>query len=127
MNTTTESVIEIIDFQDAKEALVSNHIIAVDFLRGSWKSSDGIYYFKVEAEDNNGGNHISYNIPHFEMPDSYFGIVDGHVFLYSHGNPGYAYRHGDYKLLFDIDVVSVQQIIVYSYKSDLRYTLFRDA
>lgn len=128
MSITTETVVKYIDFQDAKEVLVSTDVISWDFLRGSWKTSDGSYYLNVENNGDVSDSHMSYNIPFFEMEDAYLGIIDGHVFLYSTDleDAETAYTLGKYKLLFDISVINAQQVTIYSYKSDSNYILFRD-
>lgn len=126
--SSCEDVLEIIDFKNAKEVLVSDSPIAEEFLSGTWKTAEGAYYFSMQ-KSNDGSYDASYNLPWIDMSDSYFRIRDGIFFLYEKSKDGFIrfvdINDVDNKYVFKFTVIDRNEISVYCYKNGSTYKLFR--
>lgn len=123
--SSCEDVLEIIDFKNAKEVLVSNSSIAEEFLCGTWKTADGAYYFSMQERED-GSHYASYTLPWVDMSNSYYCIRDGIYFLYdkSKGN-FFNINDVDNKYVFKFTVINRNELLVYCYKDGSTYTVFR--
>lgn len=102
-----KTIINAMDFEDAKEALVSNSPIADRFLEGTWKTSDGKYYLTLDGFSCRSNNVYT---PKYEL----YMISDGVLsFLRSSTD------------VFKFTVLTEDSISVYCYKDGSTYTLYR--
>jgi len=106
-----EDLIDIFDFEDASELLLSNQALGEAFLEGHWEG-DG-YYFTME----NGG-HISYDLPWFEFGDVYE-IEDGAIVLYEEDD------ESQYMVLFSMVAYSPDCVEFYCYEDYSAHLLYR--
>jgi len=109
LRKTIEELAGMFYFEDTAQVLLSNKVLAEEFLRGTWKG-DG-YYFTMDEEGD-----ISYNLPWFSYGD-YFTISNGEVLLYPEDNENKT------RALFYIEAASPTCISVYCYKDCSYHTL----
>ena len=70
-----------LSFEDTKEVLLSNIIIAKKYLLGSWKTDDGKWNFQMQEST------ASCNLPKPNVPDAtVYSIDNGIYFCYADGN-----------------------------------------
>jgi len=106
-----EKLMDIFEFEDTAQLLVSKDILAKAFLMGMWEG-DG-YYFEMQSDGS-----ISYSLPWIDYGD-YYKVVDGKVLLYPQNNAT------DTRDLFFIEVLTPDCIAVLCYKDNTTYTLYR--
>jgi len=112
---TVKKLVDIFYFEDATELLLSDTDIACYFLLGTWRTSNGSYYFKIEKTDKSEHSfHSSYNLPWY---GGSFLVTDG---VYSVSNDSY-----DDKPQFRFTLLTPNSMEVYCYKYGTTYTLYR--
>ena len=113
-----KEILQCYDFKNMKAALVSYTAIAEKFLGGTWKTSDGKYYFKISEKG------ASYNLPWLDLPDSYYSFEDG---VYSLRSGSWSDDGEDFKKkdIFKFYVQDVNTISVYCFKNGQFFTLYR--
>ena len=110
LRKTIEDLAGMFYFEDTAQVLLSNKVVAEEFLRGTWKG--GGYYFTMDKEGD-----ISYNLPWFSYGD-YFTISNGEVLLYPENN------EKNTRPLFYIEATSPTSISVYCYKDCSSHMLY---
>ena len=100
-----------LDFEDAPQLILYNNTYADRFLRGTWRSADGYYYFTMDNE-----GYTSYNLPEVRSGGTY-GIRKGTYFSEVNGNE---YKEYDFK------VIDRNTIDVFCYADRYVYTLYRN-
>jgi len=100
-----------LDFEDAPQLILYNNTYADRFLRGTWRSADGYYYFTMDSEGD-----TSYNLPEVRIGGTY-DIRKGTYFSQVNGN--------DYKE-YDFKVIDRNTIDVFCYADRYVYTLYRN-
>lgn len=65
-STNYKKIVKLLDFEDAKEIILSTHTYLELYLDGEWKENGKSYYFEIK----NGGS--SYNLPSFNESGYYF-------------------------------------------------------
>ena len=115
LTNIVKEVVSIFYFEDAPELLVSEGNIACYFLLGTWWTSRGEYYFKMERANNGEYNFLnSYTLPSF---GGLFTIEDG---VYSVSGDGYKN-----KPQYRFTLLTPDSMEVYCYKNGATYTLYR--
>lgn len=112
---TVKNLKEIFYFEDASELLISSTDIACTYLLGTWKTSNGGYYFKMERKNDWLYEYYSsYNIPWF-----------GGSFEINNGI--YSVTKGSYedKPQYKFDLLTPDSMNLYCYKDGKTYTLYR--
>ena len=116
-----KDLIKIIDFEDAKDVLVSNTDIAALFLRGSWETKKGGYYFDMDSESS-----VWTNLPMKYLYNAYYNIEDGIYTLTTYKTDRYGNEKVDQVVkTFKITVLSRNSIEIYSYYDYSTYTLYK--
>lgn len=110
---TINAVISIFEFEDAANLLLADDLYAQTFLDGTWKTSDGYYYFAMKS---NG--HTSYNLPWFDYGD-YYKIVDGTYYQWPISDPT------NRRALYSFTPITANCLDVYCHKNGRTYTLYR--
>ena len=118
LKNLVNDIVNIIDFEDAKTVLVINDQIANEFLKGTWKTKTGGYYFKIKKSDTSASS--EYNIPWYDSNKKYYGIKEGRYILYNKDID----ESGAVKQ-YKFTVVEKDQIKIYAYKDQKTYTLYR--
>lgn len=115
---------ELVGFEDADEILLDD--LADQFLEGTWKTSNGNYYFYVEKQDD-GGYQSNSNLPSNTTDNSYYDIKNGVYFLYSQEVPYYKIDSGNYEKVnvFRFSIIDADTITIYCFKDGSTYTLYR--
>lgn len=105
-------VFDILDFEDAKEIIMSNEDYAFEFLKGYWSSSNGTLSFYKQGSS----MHCEYGIP---APDgSSWEIRNG---IHYFGSPSAGWQKA-----WEYTIVSRDSIRVYCYSDGITYTMKRD-
>ena len=119
-------VLQNIDFANTKTLLLSKHRLAILFLSGTWRTSNGRYYFTMDKST----HQTSYNLPGLALANSHYIVEDGIYFL-ERGN-ALLEKYGlesamDYekKKVFKFSILTAETISVYCYKDGSTYTLYR--
>lgn len=115
MDKIVPVLLELGNFEDAKKTLVYNGIIAEEYLRGTWKTKNGKFYFKINK---NGSS--EYNIAWKDNNKKYYTIYKGDVINYNKTLT----ESGTVKQI-KITPVSKNEIKIYSYRNKQTYTLFK--
>lgn len=102
-----------INFANTKEVLLYTSAVAERFLIGTWRTSNGSYYFSMQK---NGNHRTSYNLPWLDLANSYYKIAKG-IFSISNNK--------ETKNVFRFTVLTTDSIKVYCYKNGSTYTLYR--
>lgn len=105
----TNILVENLDLPLMNEYIVSRNWCAIEFLKSSWKTEDGYYYFII-TEDEKASAY--YNIPHING-NGYYSIKNG------------VYSVGEIKM-YTISVISENIIEITSEKNGKTYRLFRE-
>ncbi len=114
-SNTVDTLIDLFYFEDASELLVSNTSLACKFLLGTWHTSGGSYYFKMEVSDSNDYDYYSsYNIPWY---GGTFSIKDGIYYVTTNS--------GIEKPQYKFTLISPNSMDLYCYKNGYTYTLYR--
>lgn len=66
-----------INFANTKRLLLSNNRSARQFLKGTWKTKDGLYYFQLSGDN----SMVSCNFPHVAQSNTTYCIIDGYYCL----------------------------------------------
>ncbi len=103
------------NIEGAMDALVGSYRIAEEFLRGTWKTKTGGYYFKIDKEGS-----ASYNIPLIEKNKKYYAIENGQLIHFN----AYTTEKGSV-VQYTIHPVSHDVIKIYAHKDGKTYTLYR--
>lgn len=111
--TDVTALISIFEFEDAADILLSENLYAIAFLEGTWKTSDGYYFFTMK---NNGLT--SYNLPWFDYGD-YYEIADGTYFLYLESDPT------NRRALYTFIPITANCLDIYCHKNGRTYTVYR--
>lgn len=113
---TVEDLVDLFYFEDATDLLLAHDMYACRFLLGTWRTSGGGYYFKMEkAKGDDYEFWCSYNLPWFEG-DS-FEIDDGTYFV--------TLSSGENKEMYEFTLLTPNSMEVYCYKNGSTYTLYR--
>lgn len=104
-----EDLWELRDFEDADEALLSQYYLS-EFLMGTWKTSNGSYYFTMGSDYT-----TSYNLPYYDGPQYY---IENGVFVLEQYN-------GTTQNMYRFTIVNWNQITVYCFKDGSTHTLYR--
>ena len=107
------ALIGMFEFEDAADILLSENLYATTFLEGTWKTSDGYYYFTMKSSGS-----TSYNLPWFDYGD-YYEIVDGTYFLYPKSDST------SRRSLYTFIPVTSNCLDVYCHKNGRTYTVYR--
>ena len=102
------------NFEDALSVLVSDHDIAKAYLKGTWKTKNGNYYFKIDSKGSS-----SYNLPS-KSNKEYYSIYDSVYVAFNK----YRTENGAVKE-FSITPVSKDEIKIYCYKDKKTYALYK--
>ena len=102
------------NFEDALKTLVYNQGVAKGYLKGTWKTKTGTYYFKIDGNGNS-----SYNLPS-NNSKKYYTIEKGYFIAYNKTST----ESGAVKE-YKITPVSKTQIKIYAYKDKKTYTLYK--
>ena len=108
---TVNEMVEFFYFEDTAELLLSSLQLGKHFLLGTWRG-DG-YYFTMK-----GDGSISYDLPRINYGD-YYRIKDGKILLYPEN------EKNNTKTLFEFAAISPDCIMVFCYKNNQTYTLYR--
>ena len=111
---TLEELWAIRGFANAEELLLDDFYLC-EFLLGNWKTANGNYYFKMEANTNQYAYYCSYNLPWQYSGD--FTIEEGVYMVYHNG--------GSARSEFRISINDWNQINIYCFKNGSTYTLYR--
>ena len=113
---TVEDLIDLFYFEDATDLLLAHGMYACRFLLGTWRTSGGGYYFKMEkAKGDDYEFWCSYNLPWFDGGS--FEIDDGTYFV--------TLSSGEYKEMYEFTLLTPNSMEVYCYKNGSTYTLYR--
>lgn len=107
-------LIGMIGFEDSADLILKETNSSCDFLKGTWRTGDGQYYFSMTID-----HKTSYNLPWFDFGE-YYRIENGDYLLYS-GND-----YTNTRSLFKFRVVEKNVIMVYCYKDGKEYRLIRE-
>lgn len=102
-------ILEIVGFEDGNDIILNDTNYAWEFLEGKWKN--GSYYLNMD----NKGMHCY--IPAIDFGDEY-DFRNGSVYFVKSST-------GQSKLAWDMEIVTVDCIKIYSYYNNETYTLFR--
>lgn len=108
-----EQLTAIFYFEDAAELLVSQQVFAKQFLRGTWRTSNGSYYFTISDDFSS-----SYNLPFTYNNYDYYKIENGTYIKYNKDG-------GSEQPQFQFTLITPDCMEVYCYKNGLTYTLYR--
>lgn len=103
------------NFEDAKKMLVYNMNIAEPYLKGTWKTKNGNFYFTIK---NNGSS--NFNIAWKDDGKKYYTIYKGDYISFNKTIT----EKGAVKQL-KITPVSKKEIKIYSYRNKQTYTLYK--
>ena len=106
-------LVKLLNFEDAADLIFGNAEYTSKFLTGTWKSSDGKYYFTMKSDGN-----TTYNLPWFDYGE-YYQIENGDYLLYSEKDPE------NTRTLFSFEIVNKDTINIYCYKDYTSYRLIR--
>lgn len=108
---TVKKLEDIFYFEDASDLLLSNANFACQFLLGTWRTSDGSNYFKIDEDSFRS----SYNLPSYS--GSSFNIENG---IYSISSDSYGER-----AQFEFTLLTPNSMEVYCYRDGSTYILYR--
>ena len=107
---------DIFYFEDAPELLLAHDMYACRFLLGTWRTSGGGYYLKMEVSSEDDYEFwCSYNLPWWECTS--FTIDDGTYFITT--------PSGELKAMYEFILISPTCMEVYCYKDGNAYTLYK--
>ena len=109
-----QSYMSILGFKDMKEVILADGSNAERYLIGTWKTSDGKYYFRMNADGN-----TNYSLPWLALSNSHYDIKDGIYYLYRESDTSTR------KNVFKFTVVDETTMKVYCYKDGSTYTLYK--
>ncbi len=106
-------IVKLLGFEDAEDLIFGNAEYTSKFLTGTWKTSDGKYYFTMKSDGN-----TTYNLPWFDYGE-YYRIENGDYLLYYEKDPD------NTRTLFSFEIVTKDIINIYCYKDYTSYRLIR--
>ena len=107
-----KDLLDILSFADAKDVMI--HCFPEHFLKGTWKTSSGKYYFKLKKKNEN--LQASYSLPYKDLSNAYFSFDDG-VYVLSNKSKS--------KDVFKFTIIDKNTVKVYCYKNGKTYTMYR--
>ena len=87
---------------------------------GTWKSSDGEYYFCFDDDEN-----VNCNLPSDDFPSTYYHI-DSEGMYYLYDKDDNTEPPATRKDIFKIQIINKTQVEVYSYKNQSTYILYKN-
>ena len=106
-------LVKLLDFEDTADLIIENADYTEKYLTGTWKTSDGKYYFTMKSD-----GHTTYNLPSFDYGE-YYRIENGDFLLYYEKDPD------NTRTLFSFEIVTKDIINIYCYKDYMSYRLIR--
>lgn len=106
-------LVKLLDFEDTADLIIENAEYTETYLTGTWRTSDGKYYFTMESD-----GYTKYNLPGMDFGE-YYRIEDGNYLLYYEKDPE------DTRTLFSFEIVNKDTINIYCYKDYMSYRLIR--
>lgn len=106
-------LVKLLDFEDTADLIIENAEYTKTYLTGTWRTSDGKYYFTMESD-----GYTKYNLPGMDFGE-YYRIEDGNYLLYYEKDPE------DTRTLFSFEIVNKDTINIYCYKDYMSYRLIR--
>ncbi len=106
-------LVKLLDFEDTADLIIENAEYTKKYLTGTWRTSDGKYYFTMESD-----GYTKYNLPGMDFGE-YYRIEDGNYLLYYEKDPE------DTRTLFSFEIVNKDTINIYCYKDYMSYRLIR--
>ena len=106
-------LVKLLDFEDTADLIFENAEYTETYLTGTWRTSDGKYYFTMESD-----GFTKYNLPGMDFGE-YYRIEDGNYLLYYEKDPE------DTRTLFSFEIVNKDTINIYCYKDYMSYRLIR--
>ena len=106
-------LVKLLDFEDTADLIIENAEYTKKYLTGTWKTSDGKYYFTMKSD-----GHTTYNLPRFDYGE-YYRIENGDFLLYYEKDPD------NTRTLFSFEIVTKDIINIYCYKDYTSYRLIR--
>jgi hypothetical protein len=105
---------------DIGTVIFTNSNLVHNFLLGSWKSSNGSYYYKIENDASGNSWTFDTNLPLISFSDNeYFWYVDNTLCV------GKSAATATRKC-FTFRIVSYKEISIYCEKNGTSYTLYRN-
>ena len=111
INTLTKALVQIIDFEDAKDLLVCNDYFAECYLKGYWVGPGGGITFEMRD------NGYTTTAPVVPQSGNTYEIVDGILYKWFTDNP--SRRTPNYQFI----PISDKEFYIYSFQTDLYYPL----
>lgn len=106
-------LVKLLDFEDTADLIIENADYTEKYLTGTWKTSDGKYYFTMKSD-----GHTTYNLPSFDYGE-YYRIENGDFLLYYEKDPD------NTRTPFSFEIVTKDIINIYCYKDYMSYRLIR--
>ena len=110
----SKKLIEIMDFEDTKQVLVSNFTLAKGYLQGYWSTRDGMHTFEITK-----GNQYITTIPIPPDSGNTYDIEDGILYSFHKKTPD------ERKEELKITPISEEKVKIYSYQIRKNYELIK--